>query len=70
MTWGIIHVRSAEKSFSLSKKKKYIVCDLSIISFSGKSEYEAFDCPCCGCQNVMNKRFPELLEAVDTKEED
>ena len=56
--------------FQLVKEKKYIVRDLSIISFSGKSEYEAFDCPFCGCQNVMNRRFPELLEAVDTKVED
>ena len=58
------------EKFQLVKEKKYIVCDLSIISFSGKSEYEAFDRPCCGCQNVVNKRFPELLEAVDTKVED
>lgn len=30
------------------------------ISFEEADRYDAFDCPHCGCQNVVNKRLREL----------
>ena len=35
------------------------------ISFEEADRYDAFDCPHCGCQNVVNKRLREL-EPEDT----
>ena len=30
------------------------------ISFEEADRYDAYDCPHCGCQNVVNKRLREL----------
>lgn len=44
-------------NFALDKSNKYIVIDDYVaISFSGRKMFEAFDCPVCGCQNIVNER--------------
>nr|DAT31576.1 MAG TPA: Transcription elongation factor Elf1 like [Caudoviricetes sp.] len=31
-------------------------------AFSGRKYYEAFDCPMCGCQNIVNTIEGEMIE--------
>lgn len=47
-----------EKEFELFKKNKYIVRENKGINgaVSGTKQFECFDCPKCGCQNVVNVR--------------
>lgn len=47
------------KQFDLVKENKYIVRekDKGLNSaFNGTKKFECFDCPHCGCQNVLNVR--------------
>lgn len=45
-----------EKEFELKKENKYIANTMNFLI--NKSCYsEAFDCPFCGCQNIVNSYF-------------
>lgn len=47
-----------KKQFELKKENKYIATEnkgLSSIT-TGIRNYECFDCPYCGCQNIVNIR--------------
>lgn len=67
-------------NFVLDKDNKYIVLDDYIpFSFSARKMFEAFDCPVCGCQNIVNERkegFDEkklkenIKKGFDSKEDD
>lgn len=53
------------KRFILSAENKYTIprreiCDMAVVLHSC---YEAFDCPKCGCQNIVNIR--ELGQEVE-----
>lgn len=44
-------------NFVLDKSNKYIVMDNhSLFDLSERKMFEAFDCPVCGCQNIVNER--------------
>lgn len=44
-------------NFALDKSERYIVLDDYVpFSFSERKMFEAFDCPVCGCQNIVNER--------------
>lgn len=46
------------KQFDLKKENKYTVQENKEINgiASGTKKFECFDCPNCGCQNVLNIR--------------
>ncbi len=44
------------REFNLLKENKYIVREYMQFGFSMPRLAEAFDCPICGCQNVVNER--------------
>lgn len=46
------------KDFELIKDNKYIVQENKGISgiTNGYKKFECFDCPHCGCQNIVNVR--------------
>lgn len=46
------------KQFDLIKENKYIVQENKGINgiTTGTKKFECFDCPRCGCQNVLNVR--------------
>lgn len=46
------------KQFDLKKENKYIVRENKGINgiASGTKKFECFDCPNCGCQNILNIR--------------
>lgn len=47
----VCHYRFVPKA----ENKKVIVEPASINNaFSGRKYYEAFECPACGCQNIVN----------------
>lgn len=46
-------------NFELKKENKYIVSERVFPFFD---YHEAFDCPKCGCQNIVNRRYVELKE--------
>lgn len=54
------------RGFPLIAEERYTVRDTersgvaAAISFEEADRYDAFDCPHCGCQNVVNKRLREL----------
>ena len=54
------------KRFRLLAKNKYIVIErigtLEILTKAPK-EFEAFDCPACGCQNIVNVRENIKIES-------
>lgn len=47
-----------KNKFKLIKKNKYIALENNGINgtITGKKKYECFDCPHCGCQNIVNVR--------------
>ena len=56
--------------FKLKKEERYIVIDnvetgLAVLGkHTQENIYDAFDCPVCGCQNVVNTRKRMYLEKV------
>lgn len=49
-----------KKEFELFKENKYMVTNKNLreISKDGLSiVFDAFDCPYCGCQNIMSDRY-------------
>lgn len=62
------------KEFELQNKEHYIARDNSKIGLSalaGGSEeelYDAFDCPHCGCQNVMQERKRDYIPRLVLEE--
>jgi hypothetical protein len=52
------------KEFELLKENKKVVSSWNVI-FREDMLYEAFDCPHCGCQNVVNEYKEEPLDKVD-----
>lgn len=70
------------KEFELQRKDHYVARDngrTGLSALAGGSEeelYDAFDCPHCGCQNVMQERKRSCIneddwfaEVEDEKEE-
>lgn len=54
--------RVCKKSFYVSKYNKYTVSQVVVEKevfppIAIKKHYEAFDCPYCGCQNIVNERI-------------
>ena len=62
-----------KRRFVANKNDKYLVQkDRSIIDAitTAPVTYEAFDCPKCGCQNIVNVREPEVnYESISTPNE-
>lgn len=55
----VCHYRFMPKT----ENKKVIVEPATINNiFSGRKYYEAFDCPMCGCQNIVNIKEGEMIE--------
>ena len=52
----------AEERYTVRNTEKSGIA--TAISFEEADRYDAFDCPHCGCQNVVNLRMREL-EPVD-----
>lgn len=46
------------KQFDLIKENKYIVQENNGLNsaVNGRKKFECFDCPTCGCQNIVNLR--------------
>ena len=53
------------KEFELKKENMYLVKNSTISMLFNNNEYEAFDCPYCGCQNIVNERFLKVEVNVD-----
>lgn len=51
--------------FMLKKENRYLCKEVVSIpdTFNGKKSiiHEAFDCPVCGCQNVVNERYIDIV---------
>lgn len=56
------------KRFRPLEKNKYIAVE-KLGTFEGLTkaakQFECFDCPKCGCQNIVNIREQEDIEAAD-----
>ena len=63
------------KEFELQRKDHYIARDngqMGLSALAGGSEeelYDTFDCPHCGCQNVMQKRKRRYIDIEVAEEE-
>lgn len=53
------------KRIKLIAAKKYLVAkEKGPLDFlTAQSVYEAFDCPSCGCQNIVNIRENNIIES-------
>lgn len=58
------------KRFKLKKENKYETIKYSdeIFGFKRPILYEAFDCPKCGCQNIVNKIIVRVGAGEDEEE--
>lgn len=45
------------KEFRLNKENRYLVQNVSLAGLLNRNYHEAFDCPFCGCQNIVNERY-------------
>ena len=76
--FGMIECKVCQKLIELDKKDRYTARDNESIGFSNftgteSSLYDAFDCPYCGCQNIVNDRkryFEPFTNISDIKGED
>ena len=59
-----------KRRFTASKDNKYLVQKARSITdaiMTAPTTYEAFDCPKCGCQNIVNVRESEVnYESIST----
>ena len=58
-----LHIcKVCKTNFELLKENKYIACDNKGVQTiaTGYKYYECFDCPKCGCQNIVNIREKEV----------
>ena len=56
-----------KRRFTASKDNKYLAQKVRSINdaiMTAPTTYEAFDCPKCGCQNIVNVREPEYHDEV------
>lgn len=65
---GMVTCKVCERDFPLMAEEHYVVRDpqrvgvLANLANTDKAmKYDAFDCPHCGCQNVMQGRKPVYL---------
>lgn len=74
---GMTTCKVCGREFSLTAEEHYIARDpqrvgalANLTSTDKATEYDAFDCPHCGCQNVIQMRKPIWLpKACECKEE-
>lgn len=57
------------KEFELKKENRYITIDIqsglvAAFSVTQNPMYDTFDCPFCGCQNVVNSRKKEYVPDI------
>ena len=59
------------KRFSPKKENKYIVQEIPTVAntLTGRKAFEAFDCPKCGCQNIVGIREMTVLKAGDNNDD-
>ena len=57
------------KEFELKNDNRYVVLkNKGNMIMHDYHKYEAFDCPFCGCQNIVNKRFDEYHKQENNEE--
>ncbi len=68
MSKGMTTCKICGRDFALMAEEHYIAQDpqkvgaiANLVSTDRAFEFDAFDCPHCGCQNVMQGRKPFLL---------
>lgn len=65
-SWIYMKCKICNKKFELLKENRYMVTNenLKEISKIGLSNvFEAFDCPYCGCQNIVGNRYMNIDRA-------
>jgi len=74
---GMTTCKICGRDFPLIAEEHYVARDSEkkgvIPALSGQEEatqYDAFDCPHCGCQNIMQERKFALEATVFTEDED
>lgn len=58
----MIRCKACGRFFRLKKRDKYVVKNYNSVFdavMSTETVYECFDCPKCGCQNIVNIREEE-----------
>lgn len=76
---GMITCKVCGKDFPLTVEEHYVAQDPEKIGIiarladtSKNTQYDAFDCPHCGCQNIVQERkplwMPEICECDDDTE--
>lgn len=51
------------KEFELLKENRYMVTNEKLKEIGLSSVFEAFDCPYCGCQNIVGNRYMNIDRA-------
>lgn len=76
MEYGKITCGVCKKEFDLMHERRYTAREegrIGVASISGGLEpllFDAFDCPFCGCQNIVGNRKREMCECCCEEEED
>lgn len=69
---GMAKCKICGRSFALMAEKHYIARDTAetgLATAFGKTQeveyYDAFDCPHCGCQNIMQERKRTIMISIN-----
>lgn len=72
---GMAKCEICGRSFALMAEKHYIARDITetgLAAALGKTQeafnYDAFDCPHCGCQNIMQERKRTIIININPEE--
>lgn len=61
---GFIHCKICKRRFELKKPFRYVAVKTESIFPLKSVLYDAFDCPHCGCQNIVGIRESEVKNVV------
>ena len=74
---GMTTCKVCERDFPLIVEDHYVAQDpqkvgaiANLINVDRAFEFDAFDCPHCGCQNIMQNRKPHLFSEEYFDEEE
>lgn len=69
---GMYVCSTCGRTFELKQENRYVTKSnnaMTLFTSFVTKKYDTFDCPHCGCQNIMEERLSEVVELNATEED-
>ena len=70
----MIKCKICGRDFAMLPERHYVCRDFGqkglkeVFSAKGKMQFDAFDCPLCGCQNAVQVRMIDVKDEIDDQD--